>query len=862
MQFAGNRRQLAKIGKVVDENPPGTTLCANGRWSTNPPAPGVCSYNGGWIVNYPDLSRSLQAKAKKKPSALVLDVQNNIQPQETPQIVSNKVLVPYENEGGKYIEVATIKKEGTKYYHLSPGYLGRKEKTEVFPISYGLDQRLQEYLDNLQSKDNYAEIYAGLLAVAEGREKMFLQGNVTAPYLIPGVYPKVNSALLKSDLNQKGYKQLLPFLLDNLEAPKAASKPSALVLIDQEQTEEEKFDALPLSDRAKILRELIRSKFPGVSVQIIDQSAGFKAVEITHPSLSTMAEIGQFLYNNCEYGDPAKRSWLKTSEARGVIIDDRLIKRIVFCDALQNFKPAKPSKPSALILQDAPAADPAPVPPPAPVEAMGTWFETTYTTRKGKTGPALAIDFDQKPPREVLDILRDSRFWWSRQDLVWYGWDNEANREVIEALPVVQEAREEQPRPQAQPIPQVKREAPPKPLPETIPAKEYNFPIPPPKRGRLYNNDEWFKIRYMVSHGQNWKTHNSRNLGKAPAFPQFKKLWADIVKFDKWGEKNVPQWGRLFSESYSLAETLYARTESTDHPMGFLDFKLKYLYDDLTNTYGNQKHGFDKYRNRDKDDVQEYIEQELTTILNDTRERLQFMNNPLIYNPNKDPQQFINDFTGRYGKKDQLSQYFIKRVIENIHKIEFNSFLRAGYQDKYNKSFYESDLWTGKLTLAEAKELQRAAKEKHEQSNLESYRTFKKRMKELHQFNIRYLQAGRALHLPTYVKELKKAGISRGIEYNLSNDIEILGRNRGEEGRRILIPRNPDYQVEFIIYYVKKWIEHDKKKPNTFYYGRLTPKTDAEYLEMEMAIEAMREPAEVMGFIPRVQFRTLRVLNL
>jgi hypothetical protein len=161
MQFAGNRRQLAKIGKVVDENPPGTTLCANGRWSTNPPAPGVCSYNGGWIVNYPDLSRSLQAKAKKKPSALVLE--------------------------------------------------------------------------------------------------------------------------------------------------------------------------------------------------------------------------------------------------------------------------------------DAPAADPAAVPPPAPVEAMGTWFETTYTTRKGKTGPALAIDFDQKPPREVLDILRDSRFWWSRQDLVWYGWDNEANREVIEAIPVVQE---------------------------------------------------------------------------------------------------------------------------------------------------------------------------------------------------------------------------------------------------------------------------------------------------------------------------------------------------------------------------------------------------------------------------------------
>lgn len=158
MQFAGNRRQLARIGKVVKENPPGVTMCANGRWSTNSPAPGVCSYNGGWIVNYPNLSRTLQAKAKKKPSALVL--------------------------------------------------------------------------------------------------------------------------------------------------------------------------------------------------------------------------------------------------------------------------------------QDAPAADPAP---PAPVEALGTWFETTYTTRKGKTGAALAIDFDQKPPQDILEILRESRFWWVRREGLWYGWDNEVNREILAALPVVNE---------------------------------------------------------------------------------------------------------------------------------------------------------------------------------------------------------------------------------------------------------------------------------------------------------------------------------------------------------------------------------------------------------------------------------------
>jgi hypothetical protein len=584
MQFAGNRRQLAKIGKVVDENPPGTTLCANGRWSTNPPAPGVCSYNGGWIVNYPDLSRSLQAKAKKKPSALVLE--------------------------------------------------------------------------------------------------------------------------------------------------------------------------------------------------------------------------------------------------------------------------------------DAPAADPAPVLPPAPVEAMGTWFETTYTTRKGKTGPALAIDFDQKPPREVLDILRDSRFWWSRQDLVWYGWDNEANRELIEALPVVQEAREEQPRQQAQPITQVKQEPPPKPLPETIPAKQYNFPIPPPKRGRLYNNDEWHEIKYFVSFGQDWKTQNSRTMKKEKPYPQFKALWNDIIKFDNWGAKNVPQWDRIFSESYGKADTLFQRTQSMDHPMGYLNFKLKYLYDDLSNRYGNQKHGFDKYANRDKNDVQEYIEEQLTTILDNTRERLELMRNPEIYNPDKDPQQFIYDMQGRYGSKHKLSRYFIKNIINHIHNIKFDHFLNSGYQRKYNKSISDFSVYTGEISIKEALELQASARDIYNQGNLYSYRAFKKRMQELHQFNLRYLQAGRAFHLPTYVRELKKEGISRGINYDLSGSIEILAADKNYEYRRILIPKNSDYQVEFIIYHVKKWLEHDQEKPNSFHYGKFVPQTDAEFDQMETELSEMKETATVTGFISRPRFRTLRVLNL
>lgn len=60
-----NRRNY--VGKIVTESPPGVTMCANGKWSTNPTAPGVCSYNGGWIKNYPELSRTLQAKRKRNP---------------------------------------------------------------------------------------------------------------------------------------------------------------------------------------------------------------------------------------------------------------------------------------------------------------------------------------------------------------------------------------------------------------------------------------------------------------------------------------------------------------------------------------------------------------------------------------------------------------------------------------------------------------------------------------------------------------------------------------------------------------------------------------------------------------------------
>lgn len=74
---------------------------------------------------------------------------------------------------------------------------------------------------------------------------------------------------------------------------------------------------------------------------------------------------------------------------------------------------------------------------PQTIEALGIYFDTTYTTRKGKTGDAFAVQFYEKPPQEVLNILRESRFWWVRKEGLWYAWDNPANREVLEVLPVI-----------------------------------------------------------------------------------------------------------------------------------------------------------------------------------------------------------------------------------------------------------------------------------------------------------------------------------------------------------------------------------------------------------------------------------------
>lgn len=280
-----------RVGEIVNTSPPGVTLCVDGKYSTGGLDPGVCSYHGGWMRNYPEQSKTLQNKAKrrgKKPSALVLpdesapeqetstatltfptreqaqtfgkawaryslrgyDMTSGItnvdvtiydvtaedkiwidnylgsmkaepQNQAPAAPTMDKGLVMHSNDAGQYIEVATIKKEGAKYYDLSPSYLGRKEKSEVFPIDFEVDERLQEYISNVQAMDNYREIYEELMAVNRGEKKSDLYFYVAAPYLIPGG-KRINSKLLKNDLSQKGYETLMPFLVANLKAPMPA----------------------------------------------------------------------------------------------------------------------------------------------------------------------------------------------------------------------------------------------------------------------------------------------------------------------------------------------------------------------------------------------------------------------------------------------------------------------------------------------------------------------------------------------------------------------------------------------------------------------------------------------------------------
>lgn len=73
------------------------------------------------------------------------------------------------------------------------------------------------------------------------------------------------------------------------------------------------------------------------------------------------------------------------------------------------------------------------------VPIIGQYRFTAYTTQKGKTAPAIAIKFSRKPQREILDTLRNSKFWWNRADGQWYGWETPENLEVVESLPVAME---------------------------------------------------------------------------------------------------------------------------------------------------------------------------------------------------------------------------------------------------------------------------------------------------------------------------------------------------------------------------------------------------------------------------------------
>lgn len=71
---------------------------------------------------------------------------------------------------------------------------------------------------------------------------------------------------------------------------------------------------------------------------------------------------------------------------------------------------------------------------PRPAAPIGEAIYTQYTTRKGKTAPAIAVKFYKMPDPDVRQQLKDNYFWWVPGEMLWYGWDNEKNRRVVESL--------------------------------------------------------------------------------------------------------------------------------------------------------------------------------------------------------------------------------------------------------------------------------------------------------------------------------------------------------------------------------------------------------------------------------------------
>lgn len=425
------------------------------------------------------------------------------------------------------------------------------------------------------------------------------------------------------------------------------------------------------------------------------------------------------------------------------------------------------------------------------VRLLGRYSYTTYTTNKGKTRPAIAIRFDRKPQAEVLETLRNSRFWWNRNTGMWYGWETPENMELVESLPVAVEG-------ERVPVVAEKTELVPVEEESPSPALPVAFRIDPPARGRLYSNAEYADLISLLS--------AQRMIGQRPerAFPEMRQLWQEIVEFDQWGLKNFPKWAGIFSDQpgYYWGRKDYVphiTNRNHDHPAGLLKHYIQVAYDRFRNAYNLSEEGFDKYRNRNYEDVQAFFTDQLSEAVAEVRKRIELLKNPFWFRPDVAPQEKIDA-----GASAEISINLMGRILYIIHDINPEEhWIR---NEKFNGGkYWKYDLLSGKIRLNDYLAAIERKKAEYEASNDKMALRLKKHIGELYQFNREYLEKGYAFHLPTYSRKIREAGVGilgekKYYSSGRSSEsyIEIHPANR-EGGIRVMLSIVPSMEVESIL---------------------------------------------------------------
>lgn len=431
------------------------------------------------------------------------------------------------------------------------------------------------------------------------------------------------------------------------------------------------------------------------------------------------------------------------------------------------------------------------------VPVTGYYRFTTYTTNKGKTRPAIAIRFDRKPQDKVLEVLRNSKFWWNRKEGLWYGWETPDNLEVVESLPialegeiapvVTVEAMEE-----ARAVKTAAQD-------QEQPAKKTPFKLNPPARGRLYSNDEYGKLKTLLS-AQSMRNQRISD----QAFPEIRQLWKEIEAFDDWGLKNFPKWARLFSDEFGNytgkgAYTQHISRRNSDHPAGLLEHYVTIAYDRFKNAYNLSEEKFDAYVNRNYEDVQQFFTDRLTEATAEVRKRIQLLKKPFWFDPDADPQEKIDA-----GAKAGISSNLMGRIINILHNIDPDEHWVRN--EKFNNwRFSKYDLLNGKIRLDDYLATLERRKAEFASNQNKSALRLKKDVGELWQFNREYLKKGYSFHLPTYSRKLREAGIGYLGEkhfYSFGRASESyieVNMADGKNGIRVMLSIVPGYEVESIL---------------------------------------------------------------